>query len=67
LEHLRLDKLFRLLAGLCIEILSLNVKLTFTSWVERNNSYLARLRECVIDIEEDDSVLDRTLVKRWVY
>jgi hypothetical protein len=30
-------------------------------------TYLTRLCECVIDIEEDDSVLDRALVKRWVY
>lgn len=28
------------------------------------NSYLARLCECVVDIEQDHCVLDRTLVKR---
>lgn len=30
------------------------------------NSYLARLCECVVDIEQDHCVLDRTLVKRGV-
>jgi len=37
------------------------------SWPTERITYLTRLGERVVDIEEDHSVLDWALVKRWVY
>jgi hypothetical protein len=34
--------------------------------VYNDYTYLTRQGQCVVDIEEYDCVLDRTLVKRWV-
>jgi hypothetical protein len=31
-----------------------------------SETYLTRLGECIIDIEEDNGILDGALVKRWV-